>query len=842
MSESKLRWEIVLTRQAEKRLYRLSKNLLQPLDQALLALAEDPRPLESQPLPGYDNLYRLPVREWRVTYAVEDEHLLVLVLEISPKQQPERYQLEEELEKDFSPDPSPPPEQTVVPPITELRPQPLPGPGGDFFYRPAGLLKRLRKEKIRLLIGDYDQESRENLRQQLFGEAEIEIVGIAANGEETIQMVVEQQPDLVLLDTHLPGLDGFTTCERIVRQVPSTQIILMSVHGEADYFRRAMQAGAREFLIKPFSGLELAVSIRRVYRSAAWQRLADTRPASYLLDAFDDLKERLQARLMAELDSAMNISRPEEVRQFIQERFDPILAQENIILSRPERKRLFEALVAEILSSLDQSMRPDQEKIRLLIVADNPEILETVRQFLLPEPDIEIVGVVTSIEAAIQMTQELLPDIVFSDVNIAGVNFLQDRSATTAMVSVQEGTGYPEYSAMAGSRELLEKPYSKEELVSSIRRVYQSTRTGRASLRVYQAATKLNQLNQRLEGEEAELDETQKRTLAQWFKFYKLGPKIEISLSVTNLSKSLRFYAKLGFEKVDGGEKPYPWAVVSDGQFHLGLHQREFSSPTLSYFGRILADRMAYLPKLGVRLNHIQKLGPIIQGMQNRELLFRVKFLTAEFESPEGQRVLLADVSSDAATTPAGRKFFSKYEALVEISLKTKDVNVSVAYWKQLGFECVREGDQPYPWAVVSDGLIRLGFHQTTKLTQPTITYFVPDMPERLKRLRRKGVKFKAEQKDKQGRRVGAVIESPDGQRFFLFTGEANQPDTSEEKLGTNGRFKVGQKVRIIEGPFEDFMGIVDEVDQNQARVKVQISFFGQEKLIGFDFSEVELA
>jgi len=91
MSERRPRWEIILTRQAEKTLYRLSKNLLQAIDQTLVALAENPRPPENHPLPGYDNLYRLPVAEWHVTYAVEDERLIVLVLEIAPKQQPERY-------------------------------------------------------------------------------------------------------------------------------------------------------------------------------------------------------------------------------------------------------------------------------------------------------------------------------------------------------------------------------------------------------------------------------------------------------------------------------------------------------------------------------------------------------------------------------------------------------------------------------------------------------------------------------------------------------------------------------------------------------------------------------
>ncbi len=72
------------------------------------------------------------------------------------------------------------------------------------------------------------------------------------------------------------------------------------------------------------------------------------------------------------------------------------------------------------------------------------------------------------------------------------------------------------------------------------------------------------------------------------------------------------------------------------------------------------------------------------------------------------------------------------------MSLKTEDVKAAVTYWKQLGFECIAEGHQPYPWAIVSDGLIRLGFHQTPKLTKPTITYFAPDMPDHLERLQQK--------------------------------------------------------------------------------------------------------
>jgi hypothetical protein len=60
---------------------------------------------------------------------------------------------------------------------------------------------------------------------------------------------------------------------------------------------------------------------------------------------------------------------------------------------------------------------------------------------------------------------------------------------------------------------------------------------------------------------------------------------------------------------------------------------------------------------------------------------------------------------------------------------------------------------------------------QTRKFTKPTITYFAPDMPQRLERLREQGIEFISEQKDTTGQLVGAMIESPDGQPFFLFTG-----------------------------------------------------------------------
>ena len=120
--------------------------------------------------------------------------------------------------------------------------------------------------QIRVLIVDDISETRETLQKTLWLEADIQIVGTATTGEQAVDMAVEQQPDVVLMDFILPGIDGLVATEQILQQVPSAQIIMMSVHGEADYFRRSMMAGVKEFLVKPFSGYELVQSIRRVFQ------------------------------------------------------------------------------------------------------------------------------------------------------------------------------------------------------------------------------------------------------------------------------------------------------------------------------------------------------------------------------------------------------------------------------------------------------------------------------------------------------------------------------------------------------------------------------------------------
>lgn len=128
--------------------------------------------------------------------------------------------------------------------------------------------------KIKVLIVDDIPETRENLRKLLFFESDVEVIGAATCGEEGIALAGQLKPDVVLMDINMPGVDGITATEAITQQLPGVQVIMMSVQGETDYLRRSMQAGAREFLIKPFSGEDLVAAVRRTHELGLSRRPA----------------------------------------------------------------------------------------------------------------------------------------------------------------------------------------------------------------------------------------------------------------------------------------------------------------------------------------------------------------------------------------------------------------------------------------------------------------------------------------------------------------------------------------------------------------------------------------
>jgi pilus assembly protein CpaE len=118
---------------------------------------------------------------------------------------------------------------------------------------------------IKVLIVDDIPETRDHLSRLLGLERDIDVAGTAGSGEEAIQVAMDMRPDVIVMDINMPGMDGIAASEIISQRLPNSPVIMMSVHGEAEQLKQAMLAGAREFLVKPFSGDEFATSIKRVY-------------------------------------------------------------------------------------------------------------------------------------------------------------------------------------------------------------------------------------------------------------------------------------------------------------------------------------------------------------------------------------------------------------------------------------------------------------------------------------------------------------------------------------------------------------------------------------------------
>lgn len=131
-------------------------------------------------------------------------------------------------------------------------------------------------EKIKVLIVDDITETRVNIVKLMEFHPEIMAVGEAATAEEAIEKAKITKPDIVLMDINMPGMDGIAATEIISTELPGIAIIIMSVQSEQEYLRRAMLAGAKNYLIKPFTGDELLQAVKQVYANEQRRRNVET--------------------------------------------------------------------------------------------------------------------------------------------------------------------------------------------------------------------------------------------------------------------------------------------------------------------------------------------------------------------------------------------------------------------------------------------------------------------------------------------------------------------------------------------------------------------------------------
>lgn len=117
---------------------------------------------------------------------------------------------------------------------------------------------------ITVLLVDDHALVRRGFRRLLEDDPAIAVVGEASNGAEAIQRVAELAPQVVVMDSAMPGTGGLAATRAILAAAPATAVLMLSMHSEETLVRQAMEAGARGYILKNAIDLDLAAAIRRV--------------------------------------------------------------------------------------------------------------------------------------------------------------------------------------------------------------------------------------------------------------------------------------------------------------------------------------------------------------------------------------------------------------------------------------------------------------------------------------------------------------------------------------------------------------------------------------------------
>jgi DNA-binding NarL/FixJ family response regulator len=119
---------------------------------------------------------------------------------------------------------------------------------------------------IRILLADDHDLVRAGFRSLLENLEGVQVVGEAADGQQALRLVDTLRPDLVLMDIAMPELNGLEATARIAKEHPDVRVMILSMHANEEYARRAIRAGAQGYLLKRASTAELELAVRAVAR------------------------------------------------------------------------------------------------------------------------------------------------------------------------------------------------------------------------------------------------------------------------------------------------------------------------------------------------------------------------------------------------------------------------------------------------------------------------------------------------------------------------------------------------------------------------------------------------
>lgn len=136
-----------------------------------------------------------------------------------------------------------------------------PSPDERLAAKPA----RAAGSRIRVLLADDHVVLRAGTRRILEDEADLEVVGEASDGREAITLAEQLQPDVIVLDISMPGMDGLAACNELRRIAPAARILILTAHDQRAFVRALHRVGVAGYLLKSAAPDELLGAIRRVH-------------------------------------------------------------------------------------------------------------------------------------------------------------------------------------------------------------------------------------------------------------------------------------------------------------------------------------------------------------------------------------------------------------------------------------------------------------------------------------------------------------------------------------------------------------------------------------------------
>ncbi|MEP7371846.1 MAG: hypothetical protein ABI675_00570 [Chitinophagaceae bacterium] len=245
----------------------------------------------------------------------------------------------------------------------------------------------------------------------------------------------------------------------------------------------------------------------------------------------------------------------------------------------------------------------------------------------------------------------------------------------------------------------------------------------------------------------------------------KLGEVACVYVTTPDLDSSVAVYEKLGFPKIASNTFPIPWSQVSDGSPLIMMRKDATPYIGLTYYVTDIENVAAQLEKDGIVFVSKPKEGDPIKRYY--------------IKSPDGFNIMLASnlggfqpptgitlLNMKPEDFNAANKYPNKQCGVFgEFAHPVTDLKASVAFWKKLGFKTSAEMKEPYPHAILTDGLMIIGLHQTTHFTYPAVTYFGLNTEKRVQQLKDNGLKNFSEVAGKKN----VVFKTFEGQHFFIF-------------------------------------------------------------------------